>query len=91
MSDSELIANKKFATLLSNLYMYLQIMCILPPLQIMCIFTLCINYFLYTASRLNLAHLGQKKLTFDCFKCSFVGFFLLKYVLTQVQVIKVFY
>ena len=28
-----------------------------------------------TASRLNLAHLGHKKLIFYCFECSFVDFF----------------
>ena len=44
-----------------------------------------------TASRLNLAHLGHKKLIYDCFECSFMDFFLLKYLLTQAQVIKAFY
>ena len=39
----------------------------------------------------NLAHLGHKKLTFDCFECSFLNFFSFKYVLTQTQVIKAFY
>ena len=29
----------------------------------------------HTALRHNLAHLGHKKLTFDCFECSFVNFF----------------
>ena len=43
------------------------------------------------ASRRNLAQLGHKKLIFACFKCSFVDFLLLKYELTQVQVIKLFY
>ena len=28
-------------------------------------------------------NLEHKTLIFDCFECSFVGFFLLKYVLTQ--------
>ena len=49
------------------------------------------NELFATASRLNLAHLGHKKLIFDCFECSFVDFFLLKYLLTQAQVIKAFY
>ena len=44
-----------------------------------------------TASRRNLAQLGHKNLIFACFKCSFVDFFLLKYELTQAQVIKLFY
>ena len=44
-----------------------------------------------TALRLNLAHLGHKKLISDCFECSFVDFSLLKYALTQAHVIKVFY
>ena len=41
----------------------------------------------YTASCRNLAQLGHKNLIFACFKCSFVDFFLLKYELTQAQVI----
>ena len=43
------------------------------------------------ALRHNLAHLGHKKLNFDCFECSFVDFFLFKRELTQAQVIKAFY
>ena len=38
----------------------------------------------------QLAHLGHKKLNFDCFEY-FRKFFLLKYELTQVQVIKLYY
>ena len=44
-----------------------------------------------TASHLNLAQLGHKNLISSCFKCNFVAFFQLKDVLTQAQVIKVFY
>ena len=46
---------------------------------------------LSTASRCNLAQLGHKNLIFAFLKCSFVDFFLLKYELTQAQVMKVFY
>ena len=44
-----------------------------------------------TASRRNLAQLGHKDLIFAYFKCSFVDLFLLKYKLTQAQVIKLLY
>ena len=49
-----------------------------------------INYTC-TASRRNLAQLGHKNLIFACFKCNFGDFFLLKYQLTQAQVIQLFY
>ena len=45
----------------------------------------------FTASRRNLAQLEHKNLIFACFKCGFVDFILLKYELTQAQVIKLFY
>ena len=48
-------------------------------------------HFIFTASRRNLAQLGHKNLIFACFKSSFVDFFLLKYELTQAQVIKLFH
>ena len=45
----------------------------------------------HTASRHNLAKLGHINLIFASSKCNLVDFFLLKYALTQAQVIKVFY
>ena len=52
--------------------------------------------FFATALRHNLAHLGHKKLTFDCFVRSFVYFFDFisfdfLYILIQEHVIKAFY